>query len=298
MDHHIEDDRGYDSTQYMYNEDIQDLSLEDDMDNCRRVSWYTDTYPNCNTIHELLLERPAENFYEQEYNVTYLSKGGAREAWKFERYLLQSSDENNDYYYGSSDDSEDTTTNKDDDSRRGNNDIEYVYDSVVMKRLRYKKSHNFHDIAKSRIENVIFNQLSSSPLVMDMYGYCGGSMVLETMKSVLTPKVVYEVTDGQYSQSKLNELDNPCLNNLTNIEKLSMSIDMAESLAAMHGNIGGRIIHSDVHIEQWLFDLPSGGQRIKLNDFDNSYLPMWDDTKQDYCNRKNRYPGIVSTTFM
>ena len=294
-DRHTHDDRGYDSIQYMYNEDIQDLSLEDDMENCRRVSWYTDTYPNCNTLHELVtLERPfgVENVVEQEYNITYLSKGGAREAWKFERYVLERS---SDYDSGSSDDDSEDTSNDDDSRGKAFDKLSYVYDSVVLKRLRYKKSHNFHDLAKGRIENVIFNQLSSSPLVMDMYGYCGGSMILETMMSVLTPKVVNEVTDGQYSQSKLNQFENPCLNNLTNIEKLSISIDMAESLAAMHGNVNGRIIHSDVHIEQWLFDLPSGGQRVKLNDFDNSYLPMWDETKQEYCNRRKVvYPGIVS----
>ena len=257
----------------MYDEDVQDMISPTD---CQRVSWYSKSYPNCNTIHEIsTIERPAgignpsaadatdSPIHLQDYNITYLQKGSAREAWKFEHLGGGS-------IFGTDDPHDDT---------------------IVLKLLRYKRDFKALDIADGRSESIVFDQLSNAPLIMKMYGFCSTTSMLETMAYDLGSVAYYQPTDGQYSQTKLDEMDNPCLNNFTTMEKLSISLEMAESIASMHGNRGGRIIHSDVHIEQWLFDFDG---HVRLNDFNNAFMPTWNMEIGDYCNRRSSYNGIVS----
>ena len=165
-------------------------------------------------------------------------------------------------------------------------------DDFVMKRMLRKDYRGFkqHDLYKIRKEASIFEQLSASPLVLDMYAFCGGSILVESMDKNLWKHVIYQETEGQYSQAKLNKMDHPSMNNFTVSEKLQMAIEMAESLAAMHGNKGGEIIHSDTHIEQWLLD---GHGVTKLNDFNNARISTWDDEKGEYCYSKRSFGGIV-----
>lgn len=162
-------------------------------------------------------------------------------------------------------------------------------DDFVIKRFIHKRDFAARDMYKIRKEASIFDQLSGSPVVLDMYGYCGGSIFLESMDINLWKHVIYQKKKGQYSQRKLDEMDHPSMNNFTITEKLRMAIDMAESLAAMHGNKGGEIIHFDVHIEQWL--LNSQG-KTKLNDFNNAAIATWNDNQREYCYHTRSYSGI------
>lgn len=87
-------------------------------------------------------------------------------------------------------------------------------------------------------------RLSSSPRVIDIYGFCGTSVLLEAMASDLHTKII--AGDGFASQNDLDELDdvNP-LNNFTTSEKLQIALAMVESLADIHGFEGGMIVHAD-----------------------------------------------------
>jgi hypothetical protein len=49
-----------------------DQDREDEEQRCRPVSWRSRIFPNCNTVHEVLLERVINSRREQDYNVTYL----------------------------------------------------------------------------------------------------------------------------------------------------------------------------------------------------------------------------------
>ena len=131
-------------------------------------------------------------------------------------------------------------------------------------------------------------RLTPSPRVVDILGYCGTSVLLEAMASDLHTKII--IGNGIASQQTLDELDqvHP-LNNFTASEKLQISLDMIESLADLHGFAGGKIIHADTHIEQWLI-APDG--RIKLNDFNNARLPRWDSKHNNYCEIVLIYGGI------
>jgi serine/threonine protein kinase len=169
-------------------------------------------------------------------------------------------------------------------------------EEFVLKRLQHSESYSFRakDFFKIQREALIFDQLTTVPLVLNIYGYCGGSVVVEAMAADLHKIVI--PGDGQASQSKLDQIpiDQPLgQNSLTVPEKLQIALEMAESLASLHGYNGGLIIHSDTHPEQWLFDTNG---TAKLNDFNNAYLPTWSMERGDYCTRQVSYGGTVSSS--
>lgn len=57
-------------------------------------------------------------------------------------------------------------------------------------------------------------------------------------------------------------------NDFTPFQKLQMSLQMAEGLADLHGNVGGVIVHQDVQLSQYLFN--SDKSVLKLNDFNRA----------------------------
>lgn len=131
--------------------------------------------------------------------------------------------------------------------------------------------------------------LSDSDLIISSYGYCGCSVMAENMPHEVSPRIIQDWTgyDNEYSgfmlQSELDRIQDPVgdvvpLNNMTVEEKLDTVIVMAESIAEIHGYIGGVIVHGDVHPYQWMMN---GQGRIKLNDFSKSTSTNDDDDTHD-----------------
>lgn len=122
-------------------------------------------------------------------------------------------------------------------------------------------------------------RLSPSPSILDIYAYCGTSVVVQPMEVGLSKRIVPK--PGLASQEELDKLDDVYpRNNLTNSEKLQISLEMARSLADLHGFEGGPIAQGDVHADQWLV---SASGSIKLNDFNYAVIPEWNSAKQNYC---------------
>jgi hypothetical protein len=167
-------------------------------------------------------------------------------------------------------------------------------DHLVLKRMILAKKHTWDakDLHSIHKEANILERMSPSPRVLDIYGACGTSVLVEAMASDLHTKII--TGSGIASQKLLDKLDDIYpLNGFTASEKLQISLDMAESLADLHGFEGGPILHADTHIEQWLI-APDGS--IKLNDFNNAREPLWDQRKGEYCLARSTYGGVVSTT--
>ena len=237
----------------------------------------------CNLIHEFDIDRVAADSQQRQsnvsgvaddYDINYLRSGTYRDAWRFRR--LQSE-----------------TTIAD----SGNPNYDFMRDDYVLKRLMYKKSFDQKDLAKIRMEAVVFQQLSANPLILRLYGHCAGSVAVETMASDIDTKIIHG--EGIADQKELDKRVNPSLSNYTNSEKLVIALEMAESLASMHGNPNGMIIHADTHIEQWLVDFRGV---TRLNDFNNARIRLWKDTSVGknssgkYCLSGGTYgDGVVST---
>ena len=114
-------------------------------------------------------------------------------------------------------------------------------------------------------------------VIIRPYGSCGAS--------VMTEAIPYEVEEyvvpgtGYHSRSDPNELVKPH-NSYTSIEKLQMALEMAESLAKLHGFKGGAIVHADVQLSQWL---RTRSGRLKLGDFNVARILDWNEREQKYC---------------
>ena len=129
-----------------------------------------------------------------------------------------------------------------------------------------------------RMDATVAERLSSSPNIFDIYGHCGLGIMSEyfphgDMASVAMPHEHYLIeTVGE---------DVTILNNLTSAEKLSISLQMAEGLADLHGNPYGVVVHQDLNLEQYLYTADKS--RVKLNDFNRAEFMLWDDRRQSYC---------------
>lgn len=166
--------------------------------------------------------------------------------------------------------------------------IRHPSDHFVMKKaMMWNKISDF-EIGMVRKEALILERLAASPRVLNIYGHCGLSVLIEPMASELDEVIIGG--DGEASQKELDALDDVYpRNNLTISEKLQISLDMAESIADLHGFEGGPIIHGDVHIEQWLI---SPDRSIKLNDFNNAIEPKWDEKKGAFCDNQGRWGSV------
>ena len=128
-------------------------------------------------------------------------------------------------------------------------------DHLVLKRLMLLPKHKWgaKDLYKIHKEAIILERMSPSPRVIDIYGSCGTSILMEAMAGDLHTKII--TGTGIISQEKLDKRqvdDVHPKNGFTASEKLQIALDMAESLADLHGFEGGPVVHADTHIEQWL----------------------------------------------
>jgi len=117
-------------------------------------------------------------------------------------------------------------------------------------------------------------RLTSSPRIMNIYGHC----VMSTMAEVV-PIEFEEVSvpgEGYFAHDEIEERNKDGVrpfNNFTPTQKLGFALEMAESLADLHGFPDGVIVHDDVQPCQWL-RTPDG--HLKLGDFNRATIMQWD----------------------
>lgn len=126
-------------------------------------------------------------------------------------------------------------------------------DQFVVKSLRFKSSLNadYSMMYQIHKEAIVMERLTASPRIVDIFGYCGTTVVAEYMNRQITGDIVWGSEDwegyaGWMKQEDLDKLqtnDVHPMNNLTIDEKLDLAIVMAESIADIHGFEGGVIVH-------------------------------------------------------
>jgi serine/threonine protein kinase len=110
-------------------------------------------------------------------------------------------------------------------------------------------------------------RLTASPRIVNIYGYCGLSVLSETALGEVADSIV--PPPGHINQSVLDQQPFiQSMNNYTVIEKLEIALDMSKSIADLHGFIDGVLVHGDIHPVQWLRSQVDG--KLKLNDFNNA----------------------------
>jgi serine/threonine protein kinase len=67
--------------------------------------------------------------------------------------------------------------------------------------------------------------------------------------------------------------------------KLDLGVlQMAESIVFIHESSGGRIVHNDIQLSQFLY---AHDGSIKFNDFNRAEPMLWDEDKQEFCRYRN-----------
>jgi Protein kinase domain len=197
------------------------------------ADWQTTYYPSCNGMHELNLA----DYDDSNEKLTLFGKNGFwRNAWRFDSSVSGPS-----------------------------------LETVILKTLRI--NHRFEDkyFEHNRIDAVVLERLTGSRHVIDIFGFCG--------HSVLT-----EFADGK----RLGDLADK--NKKNPLARLRIAIDIASGLADVH-SIDGEDNASFVHLDINPANVVSVNGTLKLNDFNIGVPRKWNKTSNEACGIPSQYPN-------
>eukprot|EP00562_Extubocellulus_spinifer_P032839 CAMPEP_0178730000 /NCGR_PEP_ID=MMETSP0699-20121125/29279_1 /TAXON_ID=265572 /ORGANISM="Extubocellulus spinifer, Strain CCMP396" /LENGTH=582 /DNA_ID=CAMNT_0020381983 /DNA_START=93 /DNA_END=1841 /DNA_ORIENTATION=+ len=215
--------------------------------------WQTASYPSCNILHSLELQQSK-----------FVANGFFRDVWAIDRTSVV-----------------DTTEDDEEGGNTRNNN--YRAEQVAVKTLRLRDSskldfdaRNYH---RHRVDAISYERLTSSPYVMNIYGYCGQSGIFEY------------APDGDLSDALANDNDK---NNLSKEERFKVAVEVARSVSDLH-NFNGRvpaIAHSDIWHSQFV---KTRRGVFALSDFNRAQFLYWNSTSNEgscpyYYQHTNGYP--------
>lgn len=180
-------------------------AVEDTASACRRPRFKLRYYPTCNAAHEVSLERDYDPARAAEHQLAddvcfdsfYISNGHYRDVW-------------------------------------------VVNEPALATKSIFKTSRWKHDFAPEIFINVlndalVMERLSKSPRIVDIYGHCGTTVWVEPVPHEVEVVIVPGTGFMKDPKDLHDELDVNPLNPYTVDEKLFMALQMAESLADLHG---------------------------------------------------------------
>ena len=289
----LQDDASYEELKNYYNDDSVHVWKKANDGKTRDPRACQDTevsayyFPTCNNFHEryvgrlfddpttLVNQRP-----ENELYVKYLAHGYYRDVWVLEdspwiwptRYPREK-EQQSIVYEGILD--KDRTSEM----------VTKAYRSMVLKTLQMRHPFNDEQFEEVQLEAIIMERMTKSPRIMGIYGHCAYSTMAEVVPIEFEERAVPgEGYESQKSVEKRNTDGIRPYNNFTSTQKLVFALEMAESLADLHGFEDGVIVHDDVQLCQWLHT-PNG--RLKLGDFNRATIMQWDTIKGEYCKFNN-----------
>lgn len=241
-------ERFHENDPHFHKYDLHAEEREDEARKCRTPGWAQQYYPQCNSFHELGLERDYESErakkpgYDESYDSFYISHGYYRDVW----VVHQPSEENL---------------------------------KTVVKMTRWKHQYAIRTYWNVQKDAMVMERLTGSPRIVDIYGHCGTAVWVEAIPHELEEVIIHG--KGMAKQADLHDEDGlKPLNNYTVEEKLDIALIMAESLADLHGFRDGVIVHDDVQLCQWL---RTRDGRIKLGDFNRAEVMDYDIKEEKYC---------------
>jgi len=214
-------------------------------DGCYLPKWSYEIYPSCPRFHELSVDRGI-GYADQRVDVNYLARGHFRESW-----LL---------------------TNE-----RGHD--EGVLKTNRMYERRHYKNYAFKQTA---MEAISMLEIFSLNTTMDIYGFCGTSVMVEPgLEPIYYSVIGNEKFVGPNGVKEEEARELVTYNQYTPEEKLDIATAMAEAVASLHGNPRGALVSHDLGFDQFLVSKNDG--RLKLNDFNKNYALAWDREHGRYC---------------
>jgi serine/threonine protein kinase len=233
---------------------------------CVPAIWHTQSFPNCNDVHEIDLRfmlptsgrsgRRRSHGYVNGGNETsyierpkYISSGMWRDVWSVTPRWIPS------------------VPNK---------------ERAVLKMIKPEHDVNSRNLDRHRRDAMVMERLTSSPNVVSIYGHCANTVLTEmgaqTLESVL------------FSGSRSGSGTHHAVSRSTPLGRLRLARDAAKGLAALHGVDGGPVIHADITPKQFLVDFEG---TIKLNDFNRCRLLPHKNVTNEKCRiRIPSAPGL------
>ncbi len=139
--------------------------------------------------------------------------------------------------------------------------------------LLYRYQHNFEDahFEHDRVDAVAMERLTSSPHVINIFGFCGHSVMTEYAGG----KRVGQLAD------KAKKVP---------LKRLEIALDIANGLADVHG-IDGDGNTTFVHLDVNPANVVSVNGTLKLNDFNIGIIRQWNTTSNEPCGFPAQYPN-------
>jgi hypothetical protein len=144
---------------------------------------------------------------------------------------------------------------------------------LTLSFLVSRYEHNFEDahFEHDRIDAVAMERLTSSPHVINVFGFCGHSVLTE------------------YADvSRVGELADKAKKKP--LARLKIASDIANGLADVHG-IDGDGDATFVHLDVNPANVVSVGGTLKLNDFNIGIIRRWNTTSNSPCGFPAQYPN-------
>jgi Protein kinase domain len=212
---------------------------------CIRSEWHSYSYPTCNDIYEIDLPdiiRQSPRIYDSfiknnkddvgtnstldQYNLTipigYIAQGLWRSVWAV-------------------------------------NPRATMTEPIVLKTMRRTHDLSHRNFERHRRDAIVMEQLTSSPYVMNIYGFCGNSVVTEYMETTLEDVVLVDDVDDNMITIDSKPIP------ITSTMKIQWALDMVRGVQAIHEIYGGPIVHADIQSKQFLISPKTG--IVKINDF-------------------------------
>jgi Protein kinase domain len=203
---------------------------------CVRPPWHHYNFPTCNDIYEVDLpsilrqSSKVQNYIYQDSNSSsgthiplgYVAKGLWRAVWAV-------------------------------------NPRSVMTEPIVLKTMRRDHELTSRNYDRHRRDAIVMEQLTSSPYVVNIYGFCGNSVLTEYMDTTLDD-VIYGDEDGT-----IDLVIGSKRVNVTSATKVQWALDVTRGVQALHELSGGPIVHTDIQAKQFLISPTTG--IVKINDF-------------------------------
>jgi hypothetical protein len=179
-------------------------NLEDIESICRRPNWKHLYKPTCNNLHEvdLMNDYPSGHVRfkdTQQLDAFYINHGYYRDVWVL-------------------------------DSHHGD-------EKTVLKVSRWKHDFKLSLLQEILRDALVMERLSASPRIVDIFDHCGTAVRVEAIPFEIEDVIV---PVGNLEQKDLHdESDVQPQNDYTATEKREIALEMAESLADLHGFVDG-----------------------------------------------------------
>jgi serine/threonine protein kinase len=220
-------------------------SMENLKPGCVKADWHTFSFPNCNGIHEIDLASIRIRQKTTNETIGVLNHGMWRTVWAVDPYVAT--------------------------------------ELQALKVIKGEFEVDDRNFDRHRRDALVMERLTSSPNIVDIYGFCGNTMLTEFISKTLEDVVKQDEEDEDAAVAETYPT------RTTPEGRLRLALDVARGVEAIHSIPGGPIIHADITAQQFL--VTSDGT-VKLNDFNRCrFMPRRNITGKKCPIRIPQAPG-------